>query len=487
MTTAAIKTRFAPSPSGLLHLGNARTALFSALLSRKVSGVLLLRIEDTDQERSQAQYIQGIEDDMNWLGLVWREGPGVGGAHAPYLQSQRGAIYRNYFDALEQQGLAYLCFCSERELDLTRKTQIASGQPPRYPGTCAHLGAEEVAVRLQAGAQPTLRFRVPVRRTVEFDDLVRGPQKFNSDDIGDFVIRRADGTPAFFFSNAIDDALMGVTHVLRGEDHLTNTPRQIMLLDALRLRVPYYGHISMIVGADGAPLSKRHGSRSIRELRQTGYLPGAITNYMARLGHYYQNNAFMDLDALALEFDIRNLGRAPAHYDTTHLLHWQREALMRADADTLWQWMGADVHALVPAAQQAAFVAAVRANVIFPEHALRWARALYVDPLVLSPEACGAVEEAGSVFFCHALAALERYGNDYKALVNRIKQDTGVKGKALFHPLRAAFTGELDGPEMTQLVALLTVERMRLRLQVCMAGIHKNDNMKSVADDIAHS
>lgn len=462
------KTRFAPSPSGFLHLGNARTALFSALLARKECGIFLLRIEDTDQERSQSQYIQGIEDDMNWLGLAWQEGPGVDGAHAPYLQSQRGAVYRNYFDALEQQGLAYLCFCSERELDLTRKTQIASGQPPRYAGTCAHLNAAEVAARLQSGGQPTLRFRVPAQHTVEFDDVVRGPQKFNSDDIGDFVIRRGDGTPAFFFSNAIDDALMNVTHVLRGEDHLTNTPRQIMLLDALRLQVPRYGHISMIVGADGAPLSKRHGSRSIRELRQTGYLPGAITNYMARLGHYYPNNAFMDLDALASEFELGNLGRAPAHYDTTHLLHWQREALMRADADTLWQWMGADVHALVASAQQAAFIAAVRTNVIFPEHALLWARTLYVDPLALSPEACKAVEEAGGAFFEHALTALDQHGADYKALVNHIKQETGAKGKALFHPLRAALTGELDGPEMAQLVMLLPLERMRLRLQAAM-------------------
>ncbi len=471
MTTDTTKTRFAPSPSGFLHLGNTRTALFSALFARKNHGVFLLRIEDTDQERSQSQYIQAIDDDMHWLGLTWQEGPGAGGLHAPYLQSQRSAVYCNYFNALEQQGLAYLCFCSERELDLSRKTQIASGQPPRYAGTCARLNSEEVALRLQKGAQsgvrPTLRFRVPAQRVVEFDDAVRGPQRFNSDDVGDFVIRRGDGTPAFFFSNAIDDALMEVTHVLRGEDHLTNTPRQIMLLDALRLPVPRYGHISMIVGADGAPLSKRHGSRSIRELRQTGYLPDAITNYMARLGHYYQNNGFMDLDVLAAEFDMSNLGRAPAHYDTTHLLHWQREALMRADTNTLWQWMGADVHALVPIEQHTAFVAVVRTNIMFPEHALLWARTLYVDPVALSPDACKAVEDAGNAFFEHALAALDQYGNDYKALVNHIKQETGAKGKALFHPLRAALTGELDGPEMAQLVALLTVERMRSRLHMC--------------------
>lgn len=473
MTTNTVKTRFAPSPSGFLHLGNARTALFSALLARPDPGVFLLRIEDTDQERSKAEYIQAVEEDLRWLGLDWQEGPSVGGEHGPYLQSERDTIYRNYFDVLEQEGQAYLCFCSDRELDLTRKTQIAAGQPPRYPGTCARLSPDEVVARLQRGLQPTLRFRVPPRQVVEFDDLVRGPQKFNSADIGDFIIRRADGSPAFFFSNAIDDALMGVTHVLRGEDHLTNTPRQILLLEALGLRVPSYGHISMILGADGAPLSKRHGSRSIRELRETGYLPGAVTNYMARLGHHYENNAYMDLDGLAAEFGIGHLGRAPAHYDTTHLLHWQREAIVHAHSDVLWQWMGTEVHALVPEDDVPAFVAAVRTNVIFPEHALKWARILCIDPLELNDDAVRQViSEAGSAFFEHALAGLERHHTDFKELVNHIKQETGAKGKALFHPLRAALTGELDGPEMTNVMPLLPLERARARLQ---AGLEMAD------------
>lgn len=466
MTTNPVKTRFAPSPSGFLHLGNARTALFSALLARPEPGIFLLRIEDTDQERSKAEYIQAVEEDLRWLGLDWQEGPSVGGEHGPYLQSERDTIYRNYFDVLEQEGHAYLCFCSDRELDLTRKTQLAAGQPPRYPGTCARLSPDEVVARLQRGLQPTLRFRVPPRQVVEFDDLVRGAQKFNSGDIGDFIIRRADGSPAFFFSNAIDDALMGVTHVLRGEDHLTNTPRQILLLDALGLRVPSYGHISMILGADGAPLSKRHGSRSIRELRETGYLPGAVTNYMARLGHHYENNAYMGLDGLAAEFGVGHLGRAPAHYDTTHLLHWQREAIVHAHSDVLWQWMGAEVHALVPEDDVPAFVAAVRTNVIFPEHALKWARILCADPLELNDNAARQViSEAGSAFFEHALAGLERHHTDFKELVSHIKQETGAKGKALFHPLRAALTGELDGPEMTNVMPLLSLERARARLQ----------------------
>ncbi|MDX1250655.1 MAG: glutamate--tRNA ligase [Gammaproteobacteria bacterium] len=469
MTTKTFtKTRFAPSPTGLLHLGNARTALFSALLARRDEGVFLLRIEDTDQERSKAEYTEAVEEDLRWLGLDWQEGPNAGGLHGPYLQSERGAVYRNYFDILEQEERAYLCFCSDRELDLARKTQLAAGQPPRYPGTCARLSPDEVVARLQRGLQPTLRFRVPPGQMVEFDDLVRGPQRFASADIGDFIIRRADGTPAFFFSNAIDDALMGVTHVLRGEDHLTNTPRQILLLDALGLRLPRYGHISMILGPDGAPLSKRHGSRSIRELRETGYLPGVVNNYMARLGHYYENNAYLNLAGLAAEFDIANLGRAPAHYDTTHLLHWQREAIVQAHADELWRWMGAEVHALVPTEAAADFVAAVRANVTFPEHALDWARIIYTDPLALSHPARQVVTEAGSAFFEHALTGLARHSTNFKELLGHLKNETGAKGKALFHPLRAALTGELDGPEMANLMALLSPERTRLRLQACL-------------------
>lgn len=283
MKPAFVKTRFAPSPTGLLHLGNVRTALFNALYARHGGGVFLLRIEDTDLERSRGEYILSLMEDMHWLGLDWQEGPEADDTHGPYAQSQRGEIYRRYFDELEEQGLAYPCFCSQRELELSRKTQLASGRPPRYAGTCAHLTAEERQKRLDKGIQPTLRFRVENGAVVQFNDLVRGPQAFPTDDIGDFVIRRAEGSAAFFFSNAIDDALMDVTHVLRGEDHLTNTPRQILLQQALGLATPHYGHISMIVGADGAPLSKRTGSRSVRELREAGYLPLAVVNYLARL------------------------------------------------------------------------------------------------------------------------------------------------------------------------------------------------------------
>ncbi len=461
---AAVKTRFAPSPTGLIHLGNVRTALFNALYARHGNGVFLLRIEDTDQARSRAEHTAALMDDLSWLGLDWQEGPAVGGVHGPYAQSQRGEMYQRFFTELEEQGLAYPCFCSQRELELSRKTQLASGRPPRYAGTCAHLNAEERQKRLDRGLQPTLRFRVDNGDVVRFDDLVRGPQAFPTDGIGDFVIRRADGSAAFFFSNAIDDALMAVTHVLRGEDHLTNTPRQILLHRALNMRTPQYGHISMIVGADGAPLSKRTGSRSVRELREGGYLSLAVVNYLARLGHHYENTAYMSLDGLADEFELTKLGRSPARYDAAQLDYWQRQAVQHADVDTLWQWMGEAVHAVVPATQREAYVAAVRGNIVLPGEALGWAQVIYSESLPIRAEVSELIGQAGGQFFAAAVAALDAHPSDYTAMVEQLKRDSGAKGKALFKPLRAALTGELDGPELAPLLALMTAARARARL-----------------------
>ncbi len=464
MSPSQVKTRFAPSPTGHIHMGNTRVALFSALYARHHRGIFLLRIEDTDLERSAERYGEALKEDLRWLGLMWQEGPEAGGPHGPYHQSQRLDIYQRYFNILEGQGLAYPCFCSAQELALSRKAQLVGGRPPRYAGVCAHLSATEIQSRLKQGLQPTLRFRIPAGVTVRFDDLVRGPQSFASGDIGDFIVRRADGTPAFFFSNAVDDALMGVTHVLRGEDHLSNTPRQILLLQALQLDIPHYAHLSMIVGPDGAPLSKRHGSRSVHELRESGYLPEAVNNYLARLGHHYESNELLSLEELAAGFDLVHLGRSPVRFDNAQLQHWQQLALGRADTDELWAWMGCKVHEKVPDAQRGAFVQAVRHNVTLPEHALLWARILFDDHLELSQTAREVIAHAGHEFFQHAAAAFRKYPDDFKALAHEVKTLTGKSGKTLYQPLRAALTGELDGPEMAHILPLLGVERIGRRL-----------------------
>ncbi len=468
MTDSLVKTRFAPSPTGQLHLGNVRTALFNWLQAQRSEGVFLLRIEDTDAERSRAQFTEGLQEDLHWLGLDWREGPGVGGAQAPYAQSQRADIYEAKAAELEAQGKVYPCFCSTLELEMARKAQRAAGRPPRYAGTCAHLTTEQVAAKRAQGLTPTWRFRIPAGRHIEFDDLVRGPQRFASDDIGDFVIRRGDGSAAFFFSNAVDDGLMGVTHVLRGEDHLANTPRQILLLEALDLPVPRYGHIAMIVGADGAPLSKRSGSLSVAELRESGYLPLGVLNYLARLGHHFANDGFMPLQQLAEEFDIVHLGRSPARYDAAQLLHWQQQAITHMDTVALWDWMGEVTHALVPDAVRDEFITLVRGNVRFPVEAQQWAEIVFSDALKIEELAREQIVQAAPDYFRHALDVLQAVGAEYADFIAALKTGTGVKGKALFMPLRAALTGTLHGPELAGVMRLMPVERIRKRLAACI-------------------
>jgi glutamyl-tRNA synthetase len=471
MSETPVKTRFAPSPTGEIHLGNLRTALFNFLYAAGQGGVFLLRIEDTDAGRSRSEYAEALMRDLGWLGVEWQEGPRTGGERGPYFQSQRLALYERYYRELEAAGATYPCFCSDAQLKFARKVQRAAGQPPRYPGTCAHLSAGEVAQKMAEGGKPTLRFRVPAGRQVTFNDLVRGPQRFNSDDIGDFIIRRSDGTPAFFFSNAIDDALMEVTHVLRGEDHLTNTPRQLMILQAIGLDAPDYGHLSLLVGEDGSPLSKRHGSRSVRELREAGHLPGAIVNYLARLGHSYSDDRYADLGQLAAGFALERLGRAPARYDETQLRYWQKEAVAAASAEELLAWFRGSDAATVSAdcddARLAALLGLVRENVEMPADIAQWVDRLCRIPDTGAPER-EVLASAGSRFFEAALAQLASSPAGFREFANSVGKQTDSKGKALFMPLRVALSGVTHGPEMARVWDWLGPGECRRRLQAAL-------------------
>lgn len=461
MSSHLIKTRFAPSPTGLIHIGNARTALFSALLGDQ----FLLRIEDTDAERSQSVFVEALIQDLHWLGLAWEEGPQEATPTKSWFQSERGEIYLAYYEQLEATGRAYPCFCTPQELEIHRKVQLSSGRPPRYSGKCAKLSQEERAQRLDRGLQPTLRFRVDAGSVVEFNDGGRGIQKFQTDDIGDFIIRRADGTAAFFFCNAIDDSLMGVTRVVRGEDHLTNTPRQIMILNALGLPVPQYAHTALILGDDGAPLSKRNGSRSIQELREAGYFAQAIVNLMARLGHHYDSDALMDLKSLKAEFKLGSLGRSPARFDITHLNHWQSLVLRQVTDEQLDAWLHDETRALIPLEAQPAFRELVRSNCAFPQDAHAWAQILFTDEPFASQDA----PDADETYFRAALAAHEQHPTDYAGFIACLKDKSGAKGKALFMPLRMALSGRHDGPELAQLYLLLPAGRLKHRLMAPIA------------------
>jgi nondiscriminating glutamyl-tRNA synthetase len=402
--------------------------------------------------------------DLRWLGMNWDAGPDHEDSRGPYRQSQRGALYARYFAELEKQGVAYPCFCSPLELEASRRAQLASGRPPRYAGTCRDLTPEQRQKKRQEGIAPTTRFRVPLGRRIEFLDFVHGPQSFLSDDIGDFVVRRADGTAAFFFCNAVDDADMGVTHVLRGEDHLTNTPRQLMILEALGLRAPSYGHVSLIVGSDGAPLSKRHGATSVREYRERGYLPQAMANHLFRLGHSTPENGFLSLEQMARAFDSAHLGRAPARFDEQQLHVWQKEAVHRLTPQEALGWLrpflpaGRDEQSLI------AFVTAVVPNLVLPDDVSLWVSVVFGELPQLEPAEQQLVEEAGKGYFAAAAQAVAANGSDLPAIANAIRSATGKKGAALYKPLRVALTGRADGPELAPLLRAMPPGKARERL-----------------------
>ncbi len=460
-----IKTRFAPSPTGFIHIGNLRTALFSYLYAKKHKGVFLLRIEDTDVARSEERYVEQLVADLKWLGLTVDEGPApAAGDKGPYYQSQRLDTYQKYYDQLIASGEAYPCYCTALELDLSRKQQLAAGRPPRYEGTCLRLSDQQK--KDKAHLPSTLRFKMPAGSIV-FSDLVQGSKKFEAADLGDWIIRKQDGMPTFMFCNAIDDALMQVTHVLRGEDHMTNTPRQLVLLERLGLPVPFYGHVPMIFGFDGKPLSKRNGSQAITELKEKGYHPLAILNLLARLGHHYENPEFLTQQGLAEHFEIERIGRAPAHFLEEQLMYWQKNAIHHLALPELLQLLHPYLDR-VPVEKRELFAKHIQANLTFPAEAADWAEVFFGN-LVLSSEAKAVLQPVSKAYFEQAIAAFGA-GKTMAEVLGVLKESLSLKGKGLFLPMRVALTGMMDGPEMDKIYALLGKEGVVARLTAVMHG-----------------
>lgn len=463
-----IRTRFSPSPTGFLHLGNARAALFSALYAAKNQGAFLLRIEDTDIARSDHKYTDSLQDDLKWLGITWQEGPGVGGENGPYWQSQRHEIYDRYYQQLESEKLAYPCFCTDQELMISRKLQLSKGQAPRYSGICKKLSPEEVEKKKAQGLKPTLRFSIPPHTMIEFTDLVKGSQRFNSDDIGDFIVRRAEGTASFMFCNAIDDSLMKITHVIRGEDHLANTPRQLMILSALKLRAPEYGHLSLILGEDGSPLSKRHGSFSLTDLREKGYLPLAVINYLSRLSHTYDSQELLSFSDLAKHFQIERLSRSSARFDLNQLHFWQKQAVMILGDAAVLNWLDNETKQEIPESHKKIFIDVVRKNALLPNEAKKWADIFFRNDLHYSEENKVQLKNAGKVFFETWLTIVNQQ-DDLKKILDELKVKLNLSGKNLFMPIRIALTGELHGPELVQIVSLLGQDKIKDRIKRVIA------------------
>jgi len=451
-----VASRFAPSPTGSLHLGNLRTALYAWLYARARGGRFVLRIEDTDRERSDESKIAELIDDLEWLGIDWDGGPGRDDGTGPYRQTERAERHEAAFVRLQASGHAYPCYCTEAELEAERQTALRQKRAPRYSGRCAALdeaGRDRLAAE---GRQASLRFRMPRGARLQWTDLVRGPQSFRADDLGDFVIRRADGTASFLSSNAIDDAEMGITLVLRGEDHVANTPRQRALIEALGLTPPEYGHLPLLVGPSHAPLSKRDGAMSVRGLRERGYLPGAIANLLLRLGHSGASDGYHEIAQMPAQFNVEALGHAPAQVDEHQLDHWQHEALARTPDAALIPW----VTGRVPAGSEAATVAAIRKNVLLMADAEAWCQRLYGALPAPDATAIDLMAAPGEAFWASLLAVPEP---TYDNLIEAGKR-AGAKGKGLFQPLRLALTGTLEGPEMRPLVALISPATLSTRL-----------------------
>jgi glutamyl-tRNA synthetase/nondiscriminating glutamyl-tRNA synthetase len=460
-----MRLRFAPSPTGQLHVGNARTALFNWLLARGKDGALVLRIEDTDTERSTRQSEAGIIEDLRWLGLHWDEGPDVGGAHGPYRQSERLHLYASYANELMSGGHAYHCFCSSTKLENDRQADLAASRPPMYRGTCRNMPPDEARARIDAGERPVVRFKVPEQVQVTFQDLVRGEVAFSSEVIGDPVLVRSDGRPAYNFAVVVDDALMEITHVIRGEDHISNTPRQVLLYQALGFTPPAFAHLALVMGPDHTPLSKRHGATSVAEFRARGYLPEAMTNYLALLGWSPGGGQeLLTLDELARRFAIEDVGHSAGIFDpeklawvNRHYLKVASPARLCAEAARYFIARGYLVRRSDEAIDYLASLLPMATASVdrldeIPDR-LRFLFEFDATAAVERADVSDVLAEAGARDVILVLAEelrdagrLDREG--FRTAAGRVKQRTGQKGRALFHPIRVALTGEAGGPEL---------------------------------------
>jgi nondiscriminating glutamyl-tRNA synthetase len=454
-----MRVRFAPSPTGHLHVGNARTALFNWLLARGQDGTFILRIEDTDLERSTRESEQAILNDLRWMGLQWDEGVEIGGPYGAYRQTERMQTYVDHTNRLLAEGKGYYCFCSAETLEAHRKSQLAAGLPPKYAGTCRNIPADEARRRKDGGEAAVVRLRVPEGRSVTFNDVVRGEVTFHTDVIGDPVLVRSDGIPAYNFAVVIDDALMKITHVIRGEDHISNTPRQILLYEAYGYEPPAFAHLSLVMGPDHAPLSKRHGATSVREFREKGYLPEALVNYLALIGWSPgQNDELLPAEELARRFRLESVAHSAGVFDEDKLAWANRHYLKICEPARLAELAEPHLRARGQIAGELSADARAWLVDVLPGMAASVDRlpqladrleAVFRTDVVNEP-----IDAALAQALAEELAASPRLIDKdlFRAVANRVKDRTGLKGKNLFHPIRVILTGAHEGPELDLIV-----------------------------------
>jgi nondiscriminating glutamyl-tRNA synthetase len=483
--TEPVRVRFAPSPTGFLHVGNVRTALFNWLLAGRFGGTFILRVEDTDAERSKPQYEKQLLSDLRWLGLQWNEGIEQGGEYGPYRQTDRYEIYQKYAQKLREEDKAFRCFCSEEELEKVRQEQLARNETARYSGKCRHLSAAEVEALCNKGTPYTLRLRVRPG-TVGFSDIVFGRIDIETAQISDPVLLRSDGSPTYNFCCVIDDSLMKISHVIRGDGHLSNTHRQILIYEALGTPIPQFAHLSTILGPDGQKLSKRHGATSVEEFRRQGYLPGAMVNYLSLLGWSPPNEGqeIMSVDEIKNQFDLTRVLKSPAIFDSVKLDWMNRNYINNADSASLVD-LSKDYFieaGLVPAkldSQTQSWLAQVidlmKTHVDHLDQLPREAIIVYGFESE-SPEIDADAREALSMpegktvaqeYMRQVMEKETLLPESHREIVGQVKANTRQKGRNLFHPIRAALTGHGSGPELEKLIPLFeTGSRLNLPRKV---------------------
>ena len=463
------RVRFAPSPTGHLHIGNVRTAILNWLFAKNTGGAFILRIEDTDVERSVDQYTNQIYEDLRWLGLTWDEGPDIGGPHKFYRQSERLNIYQEYAKRLLDEDKAYYCFCTQEELEHNRKESLAKGETIQYNRRCLYLTEDQKKAFWEQGRKPAIRFKVQPRE-IMFNDLVKGELLFDTENIGDFVIMRGEGIPTYNFAAVVDDGLMAITHVIRGDDHVSNTPKQILIYHALDFNLPKFVHIPMILGPDKTRLSKRHGANSIEYYRYRGYLPEVIINFLSLLSwSSVSGEEILSIEQLIEQFDFKRISKAAAIFDIEKLNWMNGYYIRQTDLDRL-------THLASPYLRQANYpignfettrriISLLQNYLDHMDQVIEQARIFYQNSVIINdPQARIIIRKDSSrrIFwsFLRELDTIDELdANIFRKIMKTVQKETGVMGKELWMPIRVALTGKLHGPELPHIAEILGKEK----------------------------
>ncbi|HHV75292.1 MAG TPA: glutamate--tRNA ligase [Thermoanaerobacterium sp.] len=481
------RVRFAPSPTGAIHIGNIRTALFNYLFSRSEGAKLILRIEDTDLTRSSKDFEKLIFKELSWLGIEWDEGPDKPGEYGPYRQSERLHIYNEYAEKLIKEGKAYRCYCTPEELDKDREESVKKGDIPRYSGRCRHLTREQEEEYLRQGRKPSIRFIIPDDVTISFDDMIKGKIEIKSDTLGgDMIIVKSDGMPTYNFAVVVDDTLMKITHVIRGEDHIYNTPKQLLIYEALGFKPPVFAHAPLILGPDRTKLSKRHGNTYIGQYREMGYLPEAMFNFLSLLSWSPDDNVeLMSKDEIIKKFNFNKIHSANPVFDIEKLNWMNQHYIQMSPIERI-------VDLSLPHLKEAGYIGEnvdeatyewLKKIVSLFKDGLHYvaelkdkAKMFFVDDLEYNSEAKEILlsNDAKNVL----MAFKEEIGNmdevteeGIKELLKMLQKKIGVKGKAFFMPIRFALTGQDHGPELVMIIPLLGKQKILQRIDKALKSI----------------